>query len=632
MSRRASHRGAALLAFAVLATACTSAEPTEPVSLPASIAPSSVSTAAIDAASTTVAVGTSDVVADAGPGLVLFDATDVDQPSTLNITTLPLDSTPQPPQSLQIVGAAMEVELVGGELVDSIEFEVSADSVPPFAPGLPGAWMMWFDTESGEWVPVDTSVTAEGSVTAQVDHLSLFGWFTPDFSWVWDAFEGAARGVFGDQISGVDQPTCQDEEGARAEGISVNSDFGDGVKSCVGLEDGEMIVRIANGRLYSVAVEAPDGFEARTADYDGLIQSAASIVEFEYDDVMRPAETTTFAAPTGTTGIFNVDASAVTGLVDLVAIYVDLLANVFGIPAATVAAALDADCVLANTQELLSDDLATATSAAVGVSLDCATSAVAAVIGGFAGWLFRAFMAVVSVGQAIMVGIVGGISGLVDILRGEDRYRIAIGYQPSLEAPTWDEIANAQIPSICGHPPTQLVDGSHTGIEANAGELELLDVLHSGESGYVALSQSDVGPLTVVVARCNAGGVGWPHEVIAFGPGAEFYASTSLTFADGVDWDDYNLDGPGRSAMSAIGRSLPILGTESSWISACTSRGRAAAATPARRLWPWCLWTGASTWPRCCSSTPEPWATLTVWARSIMKPPSTVVIARRSPT
>lgn len=118
------------------------------------------------------------------------------------------------------------------------------------------------------------------------------------------------------------------------------------------------------------------------------------------------------------------------------------------------------------------------------------------------------------------------------------------------ESPGWDEIKDASIPAMCGHPPATLVDGKDTSLGPNDGLFELLATLPNGEPGLVQGVPSEVGPLTAVVVTCNAGGVGWPNELMFFEGEGEYYAHTDLL--EGVDWESAGLNAPGRDGVTAI--------------------------------------------------------------------------------
>lgn len=132
---------------------------------------------------------------------------------------------------------------------------------------------------------------------------------------------------------------------------------------------------------------------------------------------------------------------------------------------------------------------------------------------------------------------------------------------------------SARIPSQCGHKPTKLVKGKHTGILPGRGMFELLRTLYSGKSGIIANVPSSAGPLTAVVADCHQGGVSWEHQILFFGPGAKFVASTDLYNAN---WARHGLTGPARNGVESMkrtanGLSLDVLASRLSDAACCAS-------------------------------------------------------------
>lgn len=137
--------------------------------------------------------------------------------------------------------------------------------------------------------------------------------------------------------------------------------------------------------------------------------------------------------------------------------------------------------------------------------------------------------------------------------------------QPS-GSPTWDEIANADIPAMCMHPASTLVDGVDPNVPANLGEFELRRTLPDGSPGVVTEVPSDAGPLTAVAATCNAGGTAWPDPVVFFGPGGTYVASTMFaesSIEEGPDgerigtswearWNAAGLTYPGRTGLRSL--------------------------------------------------------------------------------
>jgi len=121
---------------------------------------------------------------------------------------------------------------------------------------------------------------------------------------------------------------------------------------------------------------------------------------------------------------------------------------------------------------------------------------------------------------------------------------------PAPRSPTWDEIRNASIPSLCEHPPTTLVDGRDVTLGEYDGTFLLTPMLRSGQSGIVEGVPSDAGPLTAIVFNCNRGGVGWPDQVMFFAPGGAYFGHDDMFEAD---WAGAGLSHPGRGGITSIG-------------------------------------------------------------------------------
>jgi hypothetical protein len=82
--------------------------------------------------------------------------------------------------------------------------------------------------------------------------------------------------------------------------------------------------------------------------------------------------------------------------------------------------------------------------------------------------------------------------------RGESR-QIALG-----------DLGNVQVPSLCGHPAGQLVDGHLPGIAAGQGAVWF--------TGKAAIGQIQPGqaPGAVAAMGCDQGGVGWPDTLVMY--------------------------------------------------------------------------------------------------------------------
>lgn len=119
-----------------------------------------------------------------------------------------------------------------------------------------------------------------------------------------------------------------------------------------------------------------------------------------------------------------------------------------------------------------------------------------------------------------------------------------------LTSPSWDQLKNAAIPEMCTHPPTTLVDGKDVSLTPFQGYFELLRTLPNGQPGLVQGVPSDAGPLTAVVVSCNAGGVGWPDQVMFFKGQGEYHAHIDLY--EGVDWEAAGMYAPGRNGIEGV--------------------------------------------------------------------------------
>jgi hypothetical protein len=132
---------------------------------------------------------------------------------------------------------------------------------------------------------------------------------------------------------------------------------------------------------------------------------------------------------------------------------------------------------------------------------------------------------------------------------------------PSHAAPPVDvgSLADAAVPSLCGHPAGTLASGSLPGIPDSAGHVQLLAVQSPDEAaGTVAAGDltGDGKNETVAGFGCSQGGVNWPNAIVVYSPDrtvmgavnlgdlvpAEHSDLKRLEFADGhvlVHWSSY---------------------------------------------------------------------------------------------
>lgn len=137
---------------------------------------------------------------------------------------------------------------------------------------------------------------------------------------------------------------------------------------------------------------------------------------------------------------------------------------------------------------------------------------------------------------------------------------------PAATSPAWEEFANAAIPGFCWHPPATLVDGADPAPEAGRGYFRLWRTIPStGATAILPDVPSPAGPLTAVVAACNAGGVSWPNQVLFFGPGGAYVAGTDLMDPDPTGatsgdqsfpweqaWTDEGMYAPARQGIQSM--------------------------------------------------------------------------------
>ncbi|MBX3313035.1 MAG: hypothetical protein KF906_01845 [Actinobacteria bacterium] len=139
------------------------------------------------------------------------------------------------------------------------------------------------------------------------------------------------------------------------------------------------------------------------------------------------------------------------------------------------------------------------------------------------------------------------------------------GGEQSSPSATWEQVASAEIPALCRHEPSVLVEGVDRNIDPDMGDFRLLrTLLDSGAPALLADVPSDVGPLTAVVAMCSAGGVPWPNPVLFFDADGIYVASTFLNEASAVDdeadsssdwsaaWEQAGLQYVGRDGIRAM--------------------------------------------------------------------------------
>ncbi|MFD9698232.1 esterase/lipase family protein [Lentzea sp. NPDC059081] len=96
---------------------------------------------------------------------------------------------------------------------------------------------------------------------------------------------------------------------------------------------------------------------------------------------------------------------------------------------------------------------------------------------------------------------------------------------------TSEAIYRAPVPSMCRHPAGTLVDGRLPGIPAIDGFVELLALGSPAEADNPIVFgdlSGDGKADAAVLYMCSRGGVGWPHNIVLYGPGPVVLGSVDL--------------------------------------------------------------------------------------------------------
>jgi hypothetical protein len=110
------------------------------------------------------------------------------------------------------------------------------------------------------------------------------------------------------------------------------------------------------------------------------------------------------------------------------------------------------------------------------------------------------------------------------------------GYLKAYQPLTAASLLSAPVPSLCQHPAGRLVNGHLPGIPANRGSVELAwayglrsdhDMMTVGDLNGDGISDA------AAVVSCNAGGVGWPDQIVFYTHGPTVLGAYDLSTAVG---------------------------------------------------------------------------------------------------
>jgi hypothetical protein len=171
----------------------------------------------------------------------------------------------QAPESTEL-GPAVDIALSGAEMIGEVVISIA---VPPDIDGATLLGVTW-DSGEGAWVAELTefdSTTRQLRITAS--HLSTWSWIRIDGAKLGGRIlDGIKNLVTG--RAGAPQPTCPDESGAKAGGVSVTSSSGDLVKWCLGLQSGRRMLTVTNNRAAAALNTFPQAWSVGDVRGSGL--------------------------------------------------------------------------------------------------------------------------------------------------------------------------------------------------------------------------------------------------------------------------------------------------------------------------------------------------------------------------
>lgn len=124
-----------------------------------------------------------------------------------------------------------------------------------------------YNDDAGDPITPVSSTVEDGQLVVRTDHFS--NWFTDRWSDLRDRVVPDMEDGFDRLLSAAGegkQPSCAEQESARADGFEVTSDQGRRVYWCFGRENGDFVLKTVNARGYAVAAEATPGLGDAVVD------------------------------------------------------------------------------------------------------------------------------------------------------------------------------------------------------------------------------------------------------------------------------------------------------------------------------------------------------------------------------
>jgi hypothetical protein len=217
------------------------------------------------------------------------------------------------PTGTILVGSSYDVEVTGAKLTGTATLRLPA--APPSGPSgrsPPDAVLVaFYDTATHSWTPVATTYDAVAhTATVATSHLSIWSVISVDTKALTDQAFGALKAFLGTNNTAT-QPTCSGTAEASSKGIKATSSSGSMIKWCLGLENGQTILRLANDRGFALEADYPaawslqrDGWsDVDAAVVEGIASVATIAPKGQRAAIIPGSETVTFTIPAGGSGV-----------------------------------------------------------------------------------------------------------------------------------------------------------------------------------------------------------------------------------------------------------------------------------------------------------------------------------------
>jgi hypothetical protein len=453
------------------------------------------------------------------PRAVTAGATITATEGTPGVTALP---------EMEPAGPALQIEVVGGTLTGpaTLHFAVSTPAqgeIPIIA--------TWNGTT---WVPAGgTYDPVISSITIVTEHLS---WWQP---WTWNigkVVTAAFNGLFGDVDTS--EMACGDTPLGTGYRVALTEN-GDAFSGCATTSADQITVTVKNRRRGAFIIELPAGFSGQVRDaldFSAMLTESLFNITSRTFVVIPGGET---ADITGTIGR-GTQVSMPVGQ-DLFSWSIDTMlyaASVFSLGGKAAGATDTLSSVIRQSEDKISwmrDALGCLGGNSAWINAAVTNPSSPAAAEDLVPTIWECAKAYASDGGA--VSVISKLAELaltpirqifklgemaVDLASARDDRRLLIARD---NPPANLDLSNAPVPSLCGHPAGNLVNGSLPLNPApdgsDVGHVTLRDVRGVGDI------DGDGQPETAAAFGCNQGGIGWPEWIVVY--------HQDLTVAGAVD-------------------------------------------------------------------------------------------------